>query len=163
MVKKGLFFNFLIQLSLEAYFEFFIGGILNFRSPQKNTNGEVLGILLASFCLSNILVNIPLLSLYIITKTFEQLNKKKFKEIFGEMYENTKYDSKLCLAYTSIFIMRRFLFLSFSLFFKGNEKGGFQLVLILSMNLAMIIYLVVSKSQKNMKLNYQEWFNEFFV
>jgi hypothetical protein len=43
--------------------------------------------------------------------------------MFGEMYENTKYDSKLCLAYTSLFILRRFLFLSYGLFFEGNEKG----------------------------------------
>jgi len=83
--------------------------------------------------------------------------------MFGEMYENTKYDSKLCLAYTTLFILRRFLFLSYGLFFEGNEKGGLQLVLILLLNLGMMIYLVSSKSQKNRLLNYQEWFNEYFV
>jgi len=33
--------------------------------------------------------------------------------MFGEIYENTKYDSKLCLTYTSLFILRRFLFFSY--------------------------------------------------
>lgn len=29
-VKRGVYFNYIIRLSLEAYFEFYIGGVLNF-------------------------------------------------------------------------------------------------------------------------------------
>ena len=111
-----------------------------------NTNGEVLGILLAFFSLADILVLLPLLSLYIISRTFDKLKSEEFRSIFGDMYENTKFDSKLCLMYTPLFIMRRFLFLTYGLFIVDIEKGGLQLVLILLLNLIILIYLVKSKS-----------------
>jgi hypothetical protein len=123
-VKRGVYFNYILRLSLEAYFEFYIGGVLNFQSAQWNTNGEVLGILLAFFCLANVLFNLPLLSLYIFTRKLKKLNNSKFKRVCGDMYENTKYDSKLCLAYTFLFILRRFLFISYGLFIVDPAKGG---------------------------------------
>ena len=62
------------------------------------------------------------------------------------MYENTKFDSKLCLMYTPLFIMKRFLFLTYGIFNEDREKGGVQLVLILHLNLIILIYLLKSKS-----------------
>jgi len=70
------------------------------------------------------------------------------------MFENTKYDSKLTLIYTPLFIFRRFLFLTYGLFIVDPEKGGLQLVLVLLLNLGMLIYLVKSKSQRKRLLNY---------
>ena len=84
----------------------------------------MLGILLALFCLGNILFNIPLLSLYIFTRKLKKLNNSKFKRVCGDMYENTKYDSKICLAYTCLFIFRRFLFITYGLFIIDPGKGG---------------------------------------
>ena len=82
-------------LSLEAYFEFYITGILNIESLEINLNGEVLGLLLAIFCLFLIFAVIPFLSLYILSKTKKTLDTEDFKYSFGEMYENTKYNTKL--------------------------------------------------------------------
>lgn len=153
-VKRGVYFNYIIRLSLEAYFEFYIGGVLNFHSAQKNTNGEALGILLAFFCLSDTLAILPLLSLYILSRAIKKLKSNKLRRICGDMYENTKYDSKLCLAYTPLFLLRRFLFLTYGLFMVDPAKGGSQLVLVLLMNLGMLIYLVKSKPQRKRILNY---------
>lgn len=61
------------------------------------------------------------------------------------MYENTKYDSKLCLAYTSLFIFRRFLYISYGLFIVDPDKGGLQIVLVLLLNLVMLLYIATSK------------------
>ncbi len=122
-----------------------------------------MGLLLAFFCLANILFNLPVLSFYILKRSFKQLNNDGLKRVCGEMYENTKYDSKLCLAYTSLFILRRFLFVTYGLFIADTDKGGLQLVLVLLLNLFTLIYLVKSKSQRKSILNFQEWFNEFLI
>ena len=119
-----MYFNYIIRLSLEAYFEFYIGGVLNFHSASKNTNGEVLGILLAFFCLADILVILPILSLYILSRTIKKLKSDRFRRICGDMYESSRYDSKLNLMYTPLFIFRRFLFLTYGLFIVNPKKGG---------------------------------------
>jgi hypothetical protein len=56
------------------------------------------------------------MSLFILSRNKETLDNEDFKYYFGEMYENTKYDSKVTLAYTFIFILRRFIYLTLGIF-----------------------------------------------
>jgi len=71
---------------------------------------------LAIFCLTLIHLVLPLMSLFILSRNKETLDNEDFKYYFGEMYENTKYDSKVTLAYTFIFILRRFIYLTLGIF-----------------------------------------------
>ena len=123
-MRKNLFFNHIFGLSLEAYFEFYIVGTLNMQSLQLNLNGEILGALLAIFCLFLIHVVLTCMSLYVLTRTKKNLDDENFKYFFGEMYENTKYDTKLTLLYTTIFILRRFIYLTLGIFITDSGLAG---------------------------------------
>lgn len=146
MMKKDLFFNHIIGLSLEAYFEFYIFGVLNVLSAHFNSNGEVLGILIAVLSLLLVVSILPALSIYIFTRTKNILNNDHFKYCFGYMYENTKYDTKITLIYTTIFIFRRFTYLSIGLFITDSATGGLQIIGLLLLNLIVFLYLLFAKA-----------------
>ena len=56
-------------------------------------NGENLGIMLAFFCLAMDMI-VLIFSFIIIVMPLKKLKSLKFKELYGEMYENTKYKLK---------------------------------------------------------------------
>jgi hypothetical protein len=64
------------------------------------------------------------MSLYVLSRTKKALDDENFKYSFGEMYENTKYDTKLTLLYTTIFILRRFIYLSLGIFITDSGLAG---------------------------------------
>ena len=53
-------------------------------------NGENLGIMLAFFC-SALDIIVVLFSIIILIMPLKKLKSKKFRAIYGEVYENTKY------------------------------------------------------------------------
>ena len=71
--------------------------------------------MLAFFCLA-LDVIVLLFSLYIITIPFKKLRNIKNRGIFGEMYEMTKYKLRSQVAYTFVFVIRRFTFLTIGMF-----------------------------------------------
>ena len=50
-VLKELFFNSILSMSMEGYIEFLVYGILNICTRDTSTNGEILGIIFAFFCI----------------------------------------------------------------------------------------------------------------
>ena len=83
---------------------------------ELNLNGEILGGLLAILCLFLIHIVLPFMSLFILSRTKKMLDNEDFKYSYGELYENTKYSSKITLLYTFIFILRRFIYLTLGIF-----------------------------------------------
>ena len=65
-IIEGLFFNNLISMTMEGYFEFVIFGLVNAFTADIKTNGDILGIIIAGFCLFNAIVFLPLLFLWAI-------------------------------------------------------------------------------------------------
>ena len=119
LLVKGLYFNQIIRISMEAYFEFFLVGFMNYQSAKFTLNGEILGVLETIFVLFMILIVLKVLSIYILFKSKDQLEKrgnKNPKFFIGELYEDTKIESKLQTAYTLFFLLRRFCFLSIATF-----------------------------------------------
>ena len=47
---KGLFFNIILSMTMEGFIEFVIYSFLNFYSIDLTLNGEVLGVMISSFC-----------------------------------------------------------------------------------------------------------------
>lgn len=92
---KGLFFNQIIRIGMEAYYEFFLIGYMNYKTAEFTYNGEVLGVLETIFVLTMILVILPILSIFITFKTKDQLENKNLKQYIGVLYESTKTDNKL--------------------------------------------------------------------
>ena len=90
---NGLFFNQLIRIAFEAYIEFFYIGIMNIYTAEYYLNGELLAIILTFFSHFMIFAVLPALSLYVLSKNVEQLERKNFKNCIGEIYEGIKIQS----------------------------------------------------------------------
>ena len=58
---------------MEAYFEFFLFGQMNYKTAKFTYNGEKLGVIESIFVLFMILVVLKILSIYILCKTKKQL------------------------------------------------------------------------------------------
>jgi hypothetical protein len=43
-------------MTMEGYFEFLVYGLLNVYTANSNLNGEVLGLIIAYFCLSMVIM-----------------------------------------------------------------------------------------------------------
>ena len=93
-MSENVFFNQIIGLSLEAYMEFYINGLLNLQTPDFSTNGEILGMLLASFISFMIHIVIPFLLLYLQFTNLKRLKSKEIRSQIGVLYSNKKYKTK---------------------------------------------------------------------
>ena len=60
---KGLYFNQIIRISMEAYFEFYLIGHMNYNTINFLFNGEILGALETVLILFMILVFLKILSI----------------------------------------------------------------------------------------------------
>ena len=163
IVSKGIFFNQIIVLSQEAYIELYINSLLNIQTPDFSTNGELLGISLSYFTAVMIHGFLPVLMLFTITRKQNQLTNTPYSEYFGDLYEGTKIDTKLKLAYSLIFVLRRFIFCTIGMFLLNPNLGGMQIVLLMLLNVLSIAYIGCSSAQKRFELNMIEFVNEIFV
>jgi hypothetical protein len=53
-LKKGLFFKILLELAIEAFFELYINGYMNYLTLEYGTLGENLGFIFTIFSLGTI-------------------------------------------------------------------------------------------------------------
>ena len=83
-----------------------------------------MGISLSYFAVIMIHGVLPLLSLFNLTRKKKHLHETPFANCAGELYENTKINTRLRIAYTFIFIIRRFLYLTLGMFILDSNLGG---------------------------------------
>ena len=67
---------------------------------------------------------LPILLVFIITKKEKELLETTISKYVGEIYESTKINSKLKIAYTLMFIVRRGLYLSLGMLILNPNYGG---------------------------------------
>ena len=79
---------------MEAYFEFYIFGMMNLYTAEYRMSGEIYGISHSYFVLSMIFVVCPVISIFVIYKSKNELESEKLKERIGEMYEGTRINNK---------------------------------------------------------------------
>ena len=66
---KGLFFNTIISMTIEGFFEFIIYSALNIYTRSFKTNGEILGFSISLFCLFCSMMFVPIVLIWaILTK-----------------------------------------------------------------------------------------------
>jgi len=63
---KDLFFNIIISMTMEFFFEFIVYGLLNFYTFDKSTSGEVLGVLVSLFSIFLASVFVPFAMMWAI-------------------------------------------------------------------------------------------------
>jgi len=56
---KGLFFNIILALTMEGFFELLVNGILNFYTRDTSTIGEILGFAISVICLFLTIIFVP--------------------------------------------------------------------------------------------------------
>jgi len=66
-------------MTMEGFFEFLVYSILNFYSLDLNLNGEVLGVMISSFCILMAAIILPFSLLWaIFSKDEKQLVSNEF-------------------------------------------------------------------------------------
>ena len=63
---KDLFFNLILSMTMEGLLEFVIYSFLNFYSIDLTLNGEVLGVMISSFCIFLAAIFLPISLLWAI-------------------------------------------------------------------------------------------------
>ena len=102
----------ILEVTLEGYLEFGIDGYINIKSMKLNHSGEIIGTVLSCFCIFMDAIFLPVILIWInIFKDKYDLRKKAFREKWGVIYENYKYNSKYVRLYTLFFVLRRIIFL----------------------------------------------------
>ena len=109
--KDKLIFGDLLTISLEGYMELLISGILNLEAYRYTTGGEVAGLILSRISLGLTLVVLPVLLIWILFTKQEKIEDEEFKARWGSLYHEVSHRSKMALAFFSVFVVRRFVYI----------------------------------------------------
>ena len=66
ILSNQIFFSFILKVLLEGFIEILICSYFNYKQPNYNTIGEILGIFQAYFCLFLIVVAIPIINISLL-------------------------------------------------------------------------------------------------
>ena len=160
LLKQKLVFSFIIQIFISAFMELLIAVYLNLKAQLFTRNGEILGVFFSYFCFVVILVVLPLLYLWVITRPFHLLEKPSFRERWGTFYAESRMTSRWNLYFNFVSLVRRFQFISFVLYVK---IPAFQITSIMVTNTLVMIYQINFKPLKSPKDNILECFNEYMI
>jgi len=122
--SKGVFFNQILRISLEAYIEFYLIGMMNLYTVEYKLSGELMAIILTFVVQFMIFAVLPTLSLYVLCKKVEELEEESLKECIGEIYEGIRIKTVFQRSYNLVYISRRFFFLSIVIFFDNKKRGS---------------------------------------
>jgi hypothetical protein len=135
---RKLFFNFIIEVSLEAYMELYIYGYISISSQFSFLSGDMIGIIIGFFSLLLSIVFLPFSLLKIIFFTNKQtLHFERNIETWGSLYEGIKYKTKYELSYNLVYIIRRLIYTSLGMYIKDYREGSRQIIGLLIVNLVM--------------------------
>ena len=139
-------------MTMEGFFEFLIYSFLNFYSIDLKLNGEVLGVLMSSFCIFFAIIFLPVALIWaIFSKNEQQIASKEFQDRWGALFEFIKTKNKFTRFYILIFVLRRFLFVMLCFY---KNQSSIVLVICMYINLIYGIYIVSAKAFENKYLNY---------
>jgi len=91
---KNLLFGEIILISLEAYFEFLIGGYMNAYSSLDTTSGEKVGRYSGYYSLIVAAVVLPVFMIYVICQPKDRLRDPDFEQRWGSLYSGIRIDNK---------------------------------------------------------------------
>jgi len=79
-MSKNLFFNPILSMSIEGFFDFIIFGYLNMRTAEFTMSGEILGFCFGIFSLSASGLILPsTIIIILITKDISEFEKEEFE------------------------------------------------------------------------------------
>ena len=109
-LKKRLIFGSLISLLIEPYIEILISSYLNIIAPVTTKNGDQIGIYTAY--VGGILSCgiLPILLLWVSTRSKKTLEDPSFREKWGAFYSETKSATFISMFFNFFSLIRRSLF-----------------------------------------------------
>lgn len=119
-MKESLFYNAILGLCLDGYYEFLISGYLNAANPTFGVNGENMANIVAWVALINS-ISVPIILIYCLYQSLEYMKSEETKLKAGVLFEGLKMKDKYQAAYYLVFVTRRFIF-TIMVFFL-NAKG----------------------------------------
>ena len=118
-IHRKLFFNFIIDLGLEAYMELLIFGYISLFSKLSLLSGDFIGLVVGFFSFCQTIIFLPFSLIKIIFFTYKgKLHLSFFKDRWGSLYEGIKYKSKFDLSYNLVYIIRRLAYICLGMFIK---------------------------------------------
>lgn len=121
-LRKVLFFNYLIGITIEGYFEYIIAGYLNLVRPLAYDHvytGELFGTAIALYSAFLCLFLFPLIWLALLFAPHKRLQSKRFLEKYGGMFEHMRHGKKVYMFYYILYSLRRLIF-CFMAFYASN-------------------------------------------
>ena len=100
----------LLSLGLEAYLELLFAGYIGLDARLFTLSADLLGSILSAFCLFLTMIFMPIVLTMITLLRKKKLLSKRFKKIFGELYEGIKAYHWTSRAFNLLFIMKRIIF-----------------------------------------------------
>jgi hypothetical protein len=82
IVSNGVFFSFIFKVMIEGIIEILICSYFNYKYQKFNSVGEILGAVQSYFCLTLVIVAMPLINIFLLIKAFKDikvLDKKIYK------------------------------------------------------------------------------------
>lgn len=151
----------IILISLEAYFEFLIGGYINYLFYLDDQSGEYIGKYTAYYSLVISMVVLPAFMIFVMTQSIETLRDPSFEAVWGSLYEGISLKNKWQLASNLVFMIRRafFVFLCFNL----DRFSGMQILMVKLLNLATLIYYGNIQPFQTRFMTRINLFNEFCI
>lgn len=157
-LQESLFYGEIIFLTLESYFEFLIAGILNIQEPLSTENGEIVSNFISWYSVTVTLVVIPLVCVFLLTRSTETLNEEGFKQKWEGMYDRIDARDKLNIWFTPIFCIRRLIFLA--VVFNLYDVPSIQLIILMLVNLLILEFITGRRPLAGRFINRLEVFNE---
>jgi len=107
-----LFWNFFIRVFIETYLDNAISQTLKLKALTWSPWGEFLSSFFAIFIIV-IQIVFPIVSWILLLQFKQKLYEEATEHRFGAAYENIRTSSNSALGYTSIFMMKRLVFVIF--------------------------------------------------
>lgn len=146
--------------------EFCIAGFIRYYCNKSlfsdgSLPGEVYSDIMCCICIFLIIIVIPFILLYTVTRSVNQIKDPSFHDKFWVVTDGLNLKRKFATSYYLFFVIRRLNFLAMA--FYSYSVPVLQIQLLCLLNFLFSIYQGLSKSKTNKILNWQETYNEFWT
>lgn len=138
---KALFFQEIVLVATECYFEFILAACLGSKGQSWQYNGDVLSSMMVGLSFG-ITILLPFFFYWIYSQNVEYLRSNAFKDKWGSVLDkidlDSKFYSKANLLTLIIYVFRRIIFMIIC--FKESLNITIRVILVVYMNLLIAIY-----------------------
>ena len=128
----------LLSICLESYMELLITGFMAVRAKLWRKVGDILGNILAYFCLSIVMFILPFFAGFITITEKESIKSKKLKYVCQSLYEGIRVQHSLTRVSHLSLIFKRIIFLSVAFF---TDDTTVQLFIVSLINIGSVLYI----------------------